>query len=138
MQEVLCETDNYNKPHFKPRSKIVNGKCESDIPIEALFGMMSGQYERGFTILSVQFRNRKTFNVATVAQTEVGICATIVPALLFNSNYYGPNRYPLLRNLKSGTVGGKVNGVQLLVDTEAYDQGVDTSLALGAIFQVHL
>ena len=138
MQEVLCDTDNYHKPHVLPRSKLVNGKCESQLQIEALFGMMSSQHKRGFTLLSVQYKDKKTFDIGARAQTDAGLCSTLVPDLLFNPNYIGKNRFYLLKDLKSGTIGGKANGVRILIDTEAYDQGVETSLAVGATLQVYV
>lgn len=137
MQEVLCETDNYLKPHHLPRSKYANGKCENDVPIEVQLKAMSSQHYRGFTLLSVQYKNKKNFDIGTRTETDVGLCSTIVPDLdHIDPDYFGPKKWDMLKDLKSGTIGGKANGVQILIDTESYDQGVETSLAQGATLQV--
>ena len=136
MQEVLCETDNYNKPSFLPRSEIVNGKCNSELPMESLFPLMSSQFRKGFTIMAVDYKRKRTFHEASVIPTDFGQCATVFPQLIGDPKYFGPSRWNSLRNIKPGVMGGKSDGIEILFDTEAYDQGVVSSLAYGAIFQV--
>ena len=126
-------------PGQKSVPSFENGKCVFEVPvdIEDFINQFSVTYGKGSFILKGSFQGRSNYYLRTSVGTDMGYCASINPVVsvepnqdlgifslvLFQIDFNplgGPNT-EILRGANS--TSGESNGLQLVIDTEAYDHG---------------